>query len=146
MKFNLNRIGLAAAAAALSAGMAACHGQLPGSTYVPAGSTALSVPQAGAGLAAPDKKKKKKVEIVSSCGNHVHIVIAGIVDCKFREQGYGNGTFTLTNDTKGIVVITPMSGTRATTFTILGALIGSGYFEVKDSNGHVLKVTVKVTL
>lgn len=145
MKFNLKRIGLAAVAAAFSAGVAACHGGAPGSTYVPTGSTALSAPQTGAGLATPDKKEKK-VEIVSSCGNHVHIVIAGIVDCKFREQGYGKGTFTLTNDTKGIVIITPMSGTRATTFTILGALIGSGYFEVKDSNGHDLKVSVKVTL
>jgi hypothetical protein len=145
MRFNLKRSGLTAAAAALSASMVACHGQSPGSTYVPSGSTALSIPQTGAGLLAPDKKKKK-VEIVSSCGQHVHIVIAGIVDCKFREQGYGDGTFTLTNDTKGIVIITPMSGTRATTFTILGALIGSGYFEVKDTRGHVLKVTVKVTL
>jgi hypothetical protein len=144
MSFNLKGIGLAAAAAALSAGIVACHGQSPSSTYVPTGSAALSVPQAGAGLA-PDKQKKK-VEIVSSCGNHVHIVLAGIVDCKFREQGYGDGTFTLTNDTKGIVIITPMSGTRATTFTILGALVGSGYFEVKDTNKHVLKVTVKVTL
>ncbi|HTA53944.1 MAG TPA: hypothetical protein VK755_04305 [Candidatus Acidoferrales bacterium] len=145
MRFNLKRSGLTAAAAALSASMVACHGQSPGSTYMPTGPTALSIPQTGAALPAPNKKQKK-VEIVSSCGQHVHIVIAGIVDCKFREQGYGDGTFTLTNDTKGIVIITPMSGTRATTFTILGALIGSGYFEVKDTRGHVLKVTVKVTL
>jgi hypothetical protein len=145
MRFNLKPIALAAGAAALSASLAACHGQSPGSTYVPTGSTDLSVSQAGPGLASPDKKQKK-VEIVSSCGKHVHIVLAGIVDCKFREQGYGDGTFTLTNDTKGIVIISPMSGTRATTFTILGALVGSGYFEVKDTKGHVLKVTVKVTL
>ena len=87
-----------------------------------------------------------RAKIISSCGKHVHIVIAGIVDCKFREPGYGGGTFTLTNDTKGIVVISPSSGTKSTTFTILGALLGSGHFVVKDAKGRELRVTVKVTL
>jgi hypothetical protein len=122
--------------------MVACHGQTPGSSsYIPTNSTALSESQSGQGLASPDVRK-----IISSCGQHVHIVLAGIVDCKFREPGYGGGTFTLTNDTKGIVVISPSSGTKSTTFTILGALLGSGHFVVKDAKGRELRVRVKVTL
>lgn len=145
MRFIFNRIGFAAGAIGLSLTMVACHGQSPGSSgYIPSNSTTLSVPQAGAGLAAPDAKRK--VEIVSSCGKHVHIVLLGIVDCRFREKGYGNGTLTITNDTQGIVVISPMSGTQSTKFTILGALVGSGHFTVKDSKGRQLKVKVKVTL
>lgn len=144
MRFSLKHFGFAAGTVALAAGMAACHGQSPGSAgYIPANSTVLS-PQGGTGLAAPDAKKK--VQIVSSCGKHVHIVLLGIIDCRFSEKGYGNGTFTLTNDTKGVVVISPMSGDQSTKFTILGALIGSGHFVVKDTNGRHLKVTVKVTL
>ncbi len=143
MPFNLNRIGLAAGALALSIAMVACHGQSPGSAgYIPTSSSALSAPQAGAGLNAPDAKRK----IVSTCGDHVHIVLLAIVDCKFRERGYGAGTFTLTNHTKGIVVISPSSGTKATTFTILGAILGSGNFVVKDTKNRELKVTVRVTL
>ena len=144
MRFNLKRVGLAAGAIAFSLSIVACHGQSPGSSgYIPTNST-LSVPQAGTGLAAPDAKKK--VQIVSSCGKHVHIVLLGIVDCRFSEKGYGDGTFTMTNDTKGIIVISPMSGNQSTKFTILGALLGSGHFVVKDAKGRHLKVTVKVTL
>ncbi len=142
MRFNLKRIGFAAGAIAFSLTMVACHGQTPGSSsYIPTNSTALSASQSATDSAAPDVRK-----IISSCGKHVHIVIAGIVDCKFREPGYGGGTFTLTNDTKGIVVISPSSGTKSTTFTILGALLGSGHFVVKDAKGRELRVTVKVTL
>jgi hypothetical protein len=145
MRNYLKRIGIAAGVAAFSISMVACHGQSPGSSgYVPTGSPALSVPQAGAGLAAPDAKHK--IKIVSSCGKHVKIVLLGILDCKFKEQGYGDGTFTLKNDTKGIVVITPSSGTQDTTFTILGALVGSGHFQVKDTRGHSLRVSVRVAL
>ncbi|HEX3368520.1 MAG TPA: hypothetical protein VHS56_03010 [Candidatus Cybelea sp.] len=143
MRFNLRRINLAAAAAALSLSIVACHGASPGgSSYVPAGSTALSAPQAGSGLAAPDAKRT----IVSSCGKHVRIVLLGFLNCKFRESGYGDGTFTLTNHTKGLVVISPSSGTRETTFNIAAALLGSGHFLVKDAKGRSLRVGVKVTL
>ena len=109
---------------------------------MPAASTAVSAPQP-AGFAAPDKKK---VKIVSSCGDRVRIVVLGILDCKFKEAGYGDGVFTLKNNTKGIIVITPMSGTKATTFTILGAVIGSGSFTVTDTKNHSLRVRVKVVL
>jgi hypothetical protein len=142
MRFNLRRIHVAAGAAALSLSIAACHGGSPGASYVPTGSTAPSASQAGTGLAIPDAKRK----IVSSCGKHVRIVLLGVLDCKFKEAGYGNGTFTLTNDTKGLVLISPSSGTRATTFTIAGAVLGSGHFLVKDSKGRTLRVRVKVTL
>jgi hypothetical protein len=145
MTFNLKRIGVAAGAAALSLSTVACHGQSPGSSgYVPTASTSLSAPQPGTGLGAPDAKRK--IRIISSCGKHVRIVLLGILDCKFKEEGYGDGTFTLTNDTKGIVVITPSSGTRKTPFTILGAVLGSGYFVVRDTQKHHLKVRVRVVL
>ena len=125
MRFNLERFGLAAGAVAFSLTMAACHGQSPGNAgYAPTSSSALSAPQAGLGLGSPDSKRK----IVSSCGDHVHIVLAAIIDCKFRERGYGSGTFTLDNHTKGIVIISPSSGTKATTFTILGAVLGQRKF------------------
>jgi len=118
---------------------------MPGSSsYVPTASTALSAPQSGSGFAAPDAKRN--VKIISSCGKHIHIVLLAIVDCKFKEDGYGDGTFTLKNDTKGIVLITPSSGTRATTFTILGAIVGSGSFVVTDTKGHSLRVRVRVSL
>lgn len=140
MRFDLKRIGFASAAVAFSLGMAACHGGSPGSSaYIPAGASA---PQSQ-GFEMPDHTKR---QIISSCGKHVHIVLLGVVDCKFREPGYGNGTFALTNDTKGIVLISPSSGTRSTTFTILGAVLGSGHFTVKDDKGRSITVTVKVTL
>jgi|HubBroStandDraft_2_1064218.scaffolds.fasta_scaffold32643_4 hypothetical protein len=147
MTFNFKRIGVTAGAAAFSLSMVACHGQSPGgSSYVPTGSTAVSAPQPGMSLVTPDKKREK-IEIVSSCGKHVRIVLLGILDCKFKEEGYGDGKFTLQNDTKGIILITPMSGTRATTFTIVGAVVGSGSFVVTDAKKkHSLRVRVKVTL
>jgi hypothetical protein len=146
MKFNLKRIGVAAGAAALSVSVAACHGQSPGSSsYVPTAPAGLSASQSNIGLTASDAKRKK-VEIVSSCGKRVHIVLLGILDCKFDEKGYGDGTFTLKNDTKGIIVIAPSSGTRATTFTILGAVVGTGSFTVTDTKKHSLRVRVRVTL
>jgi hypothetical protein len=146
MTFNLKRIVVTIGAAALSLSTIACHGQSPsGSGYVPTASTALSAAQSSAGFAGPEARDKK-VKIVSSCGKHVHIVILGIVDCKFREKVYGDGVFNLKNDTKGIVVINPSSGTRATTFTILGAVVGSGSFIVTDTKKHSLWVWVRVTL
>lgn len=141
MRFNLKKIGFAAGAVAFSLSMVACHGQMPGGpSYIPTNSTAAS---AALGLDSPDHSKRK---IISSCGQHVHIVLAGLVNCKFREPGYKDGTFNITNDTQGIVIITPGSGNRATAFTILGAVLGNGYFEVKDAKGRQLRVTVKVTL
>jgi hypothetical protein len=140
---NLQRIGLAAGAIAFSLTMAACHGQMPGSSgYIPPSSSTSSTTEIGSGVAAPDTKHR----IISSCGKHVNIVLLGIVDCRFREPGYGDGTFTLPNHTNGIVVISPSSGTRSTKFTILGAVLGSGYFTVKGAKGRKLRVTVKVTL
>ena len=146
MTFNLKRIGVTAGAAAFSLSMVACHGQSPGARLRAHSIDRPSAPQPGMSLATPDKKREK-IEIVSSCGKHVRIVLLGILDCKFKEENYGDGKFTLKNDTKGIIVITPTSGTRATTFTIAGAVIGSGSFVVTDAKKkHSLRVRVKVTL
>ena len=143
MRFNFKSITLAGGVAALSLSMAACHGGYPGgASYVPASSAALSAPQGGS--FDPAAKKKKRIE--SSCGHHLHIVVAGIVNCRFREKGYGDGVFTVTNNEQGIIEVTPQSGTQATVFTIVGLVLGSGDLMWKDTKGHHYKVAVSVTL
>lgn len=135
-------IRLVAAAAVLALGAVACHGGSPGGAgYVPAGA-AFSPSQANAGGPVADRKKG---DIDSTCGTKVHIVLLGFVDCKFDEKGYG-GLFRIFNKTKGIVTITPPSGTKATKFTIIGAVLGHGVFLVKDSRGNQLALKVRVTL
>ena len=134
-------IRLAAAAAILGLG-AACHGASPGTGYVPASASAVSLPQASDSGPVADHKKG---DIDSTCGTKLHIVLLGFVDCKFKEKGYG-GLFRIFNRTKGIVTITPSSGTKATTFTVIGAVLGHGEFLVKDGKGNHLALRVKVTL
>ncbi|MBV9028516.1 MAG: hypothetical protein JO311_07835, partial [Candidatus Eremiobacteraeota bacterium] len=46
-------------------------------------------------------------EIVSTCGNRVKIKVAGILKCRFHERGYDDKTFTITNNTNGLVLISP---------------------------------------
>jgi hypothetical protein len=75
----------------------------------------------------------------------LHLVVAGLVDCKFNENGY-NGDFSVANDTKGIVLVTPSSGAQATTYTIVGLVIGSGKLVWSDSKGNKFTMKVKVTL
>jgi hypothetical protein len=140
--FISKSFGLAAAIAILSLSMVACHGQSPSSAgYVPM-TPALSAQQGG-GIVDPFGKKAR---IESACGHRLRIVIAGILSCRFREKGYGNGTFTIVNHESGIIGVTPSSGTRATKFTILGLVAGSGYFLVKNTKGDRYKVRVSVTL
>ncbi|MBV8067767.1 MAG: hypothetical protein JO113_07300 [Candidatus Eremiobacteraeota bacterium] len=138
-----------AGAAVLSLGLVACHGAPSGpSSYLPT-SSAVTTPQNNEGQApdsaviVPDKRDRH--EIVSSCGTHVHIILLGVVGCNFHERGYGNRTFAIKNNTSGIVVISPMKGNRATTFEILGAVVGSGNFVVY-SRYERLRVRVTVTL
>jgi hypothetical protein len=142
------RLSLTSVAVALALGLAACHGQSSG--VIPSSSTAQAVapstsmtqavtPQA----AIPFDENEHGIR--SSCGRHINIVVAGILDCRFHELGYGNGVFTISNHYSGIFTITPSSGTRATTFTALGVLVGSGYFTVTDTRGHRAKITVSVT-
>jgi hypothetical protein len=119
--------------AALSLILAACHDGSSGTApYLPASSTSFQ--QAG--------------DIRSSCGLHIRIVLAGIVNCRFREIGDRNAVFTLKNDTHGLILISPTTGSRHTVFTITGLVIGSGHFTVHAGNGrtHRLVVTVRVTL
>jgi hypothetical protein len=99
--------------AALSLALAACHGGSTGtSSYVPAGSSALQSGPAGI-IVGPDVLSG---DIDSNCGKRIHIVVAGIIDCKFDEKGYGNRTFTLTDHTNGLILISPTSGNRHTVF------------------------------
>jgi hypothetical protein len=120
---------------------AGCQGGAPSSTQYMPTSTGAAPSIVSSGAFSPDKKKKAK--IISSCGQHIKIVLLGIQDCRFHESGY-DGVFNITNDTNGLIGISPTSGGKTTTFTITGLLLGSGYFLVEDSNGTKLKVYVKV--
>jgi hypothetical protein len=129
--------------AILALSVVACHGSPTGSApYLPS----------NVGGAAPQSVRiapnaEEKGEIISSCGKHVRIVLAGIVNCRFREPGYGdNSPFTLHDHTNGLILISPNKGSSDIKFTITGLLIGSGYFVVKDTRGHQLKVFVRVHL
>ncbi len=141
---NRQRLRLVTGMAALSLILAACHGGSSGTApYVPSSSTSSQVGDQG--LAPNDNDRG---EIRSSCGHHVHIVVAGIINCRFHEVGDRDAHFTLKNDTHGLILISPMSGNRHTKFTITGLVVGSGHFTVRAGGdpGHRLFVTVKVTL
>jgi hypothetical protein len=120
-------------AAFLSLLLTACSGQSSNATYVPPATTTSSA------------VALKGDAIKSTCGKRIHIVIAGIIDCKFSEQGYG-GNFKVYNKTKGIILITPNHGTKDTVFTVIGLAIGRGSFLVKDHQGNELIIKVRVTL
>jgi hypothetical protein len=119
--------------AVLSLGLAACAGSSPtSSAYVPANISRILAPDA-------------KEVIHSSCGDRVHIVLLGFVDCRFNEKNYG-GNFKITIATKGLVSIDPKKGTKDTKFTVTGLLVGKGYFLIRDDRKNTLKVRVRVTL
>jgi hypothetical protein len=142
MRFYSKSFSIVAGVAILSLGTIACHSQYPGSSgYMPTATTALPASHASGGI----QPFGKKGQIDSGCGQHVHIVIAGILDCRFREKGYG-GTFTIVNHESGIVEVTPTSGTQATKFTIVGLVVGSGYILVKDKKGNQYKMRISVAL
>jgi hypothetical protein len=133
LKFQIFR--LPAALVFCVAGITACGG---GSS----GSQGYVLPSnAGAAFVLPDKKEN----ITSTCGKRIHIVVAGIVDCKFNEKGY-SGNFKVTNAFKGLISISPDKGTKDTTFTVTGIAAGRGYFLVRDTQKNFLKVRVHVTL
>lgn len=142
MKSTRSRALLMAFAASLALSIVACHGGTPGSSaYVPAGDASVSQPEDG-GAASSDRAGR----IASTCGRHIHIVVAGLVDCRFHERGYGDGKFTIRDHTKGIVLIGPLDGTRKTRFTITGAVVGRGFFVVRDTHGNYMVVRVRVTV
>src|ERR1700744_1472137 len=119
MKQRVNPFRLVLAAGVLAIAAAGCQGGAPSNAaYMPT-STGAAPAISTSGMALPDKKNKPK--IVSSCGQHIKIVLLGIVDCRFHEQGY-SGSFTITNNTNGLIGITPMTGDKKTTFTITGLL------------------------
>lgn len=141
MKQRVNPVRLVLALAVLALSAAGCQGGTPSSTQYMPTSTGAAPSSVTTGTFSPDKKKKAK--IISSCGQHIKIVLLGIMNCRFHESGY-SGNFTVTNDANGLIGISPNSGDKGTTFTITGLLLGSGYFLVQDSNGTKLKVFVKV--
>lgn len=145
---NRQLVRLVSVPAALLTAVVACHGSsADNSAYVPQSSTGLAAIQAAADdrtdAALPEAKKDR---IVSSCGRHVHIVVAGILDCRFHEKGDRDAKFRVENHTVGIILISPSEGTRATTFTITGLVAGNGYFSVKGKRHDRIKVEVRVAL
>lgn len=127
------------ATATLSLALAACQSQSPPSAYVP--TRGANVP---AGRALSPGVPDGSGAIKSTCGDRIHIVLAGFVDCKFKEQHYG-GTFRVYNRTRGLVSVTPSEGTKTTTFTVTGLLLGRGAFLIKDQHGHHFIMHVRVT-
>lgn len=138
------RLRLVTGLAVLSLILAACHGGSSGTApYLP--SSGISSQQSLDRGIVPNGEERG--ELFSSCGHHIRIVLAGIVNCRFHEVGGSlKDVFTLKNYTQGLILISPSSGTRYTTFTITGLVIGSGHFTVHDGRGDRLAVTVRVTL
>lgn len=146
MRLNSKSIVIAGSLAALTLGMIGCHGQDPGSAgYMPPSTSVLPASAIG-GMQPAKDHGKKDIDIKSNCGHALHIVIAGIVNCRFREKGYGNGTFTVTDKEQGIVTVSPGSGGKSTVFTIVGLVVGSGHLIWKDTKGRHFKMAVRVTL
>lgn len=140
MRYMPRSFGILAAAAALSLTLAACNSQSPGNLgYMPSG--ASSLPAAHGGSIGPDT-----VVIKSTCSSHIHIILAGFVNCQFSEKNY-SGVFHVFNHTHGLVGISPTKGTSSTVFTVTALLVGRGAFLVRDRRGkHTLIIRVKVRL
>jgi hypothetical protein len=140
MRFHHQVVRLLVGLTVLSLSVVACHGATSGSpTYLPTSSTENS----SGGIAPANKKPPLKIE--SSCGDRIHIVLLGFVDCKFNEKNY-DGNFKVTGQTKGLVSISPSHGSKDTKFTVTGLVVGKGYFLIRGSKGVGLKVKVRVTL
>ena len=136
MAFDLRRCVVATLTLALSLSMAACHGQSPASSsYIPAGSTAVTVPQFGG------EEPLARSPIISLCGNVIKIKLLGTVHCRFREKGY-NGIFKLLNHIPGLLELKPLIGNEKTNFLLGGLALGNGFFLVKDLRHNFLKIRV----
>jgi hypothetical protein len=84
--------------------------------------------------------------VESSCGNHVRIIVAGILDCRFTQDGNHGGTVNIdTSHLMGIATVTPTSGTTKTDFEVIGVLSGQGYFIV-ETQTRKMRVVVSVSL
>jgi hypothetical protein len=143
MKQRVNPVRFLLALSVLALSVAGCQGGSPSSAQYTPTSTGAAPAALTGGTVSLDKKKKAK--IVSSCGDHIRVVVLGIVECKFHENGY-TGNFNITNETKGLVAISPTTGDKETVFTITALLVGSGHFLVEDTKATKLKVFVHVTL
>jgi hypothetical protein len=139
---NLKRIALAAGVAALSLGMAACHGQSPASSsYIPTSVAPLSASQGG-GM---EDLSRRGSPIISLCGNVIKIKILGTVHCRFKEKGY-SGIFKLFNHVPGLLDLSPLLGDAKTNFLLGGLGLGNGFFVVKDLRHNLKIVKVRIVL
>ncbi len=79
------RLRLVTGMAVLSLILAACHGGSSGTApYLPAGGTS-TLQTVDRGITPGEEHG----ELFSSCGLHIHIVLAGIVNCHFHEREIG---------------------------------------------------------
>lgn len=144
MEFNRQVMRLTTGLVAIALGLAACRGASPTSPqYVPSGTSGISSSQLHLAVS---PAAGEHGELISTCGKHIKVTIAGIVSCHFREGGIvRKDIFTLHDHTNGLILISPTSGGRATKFTITGLVLGTGYFTVNDDKDS-LRITVRVTL
>jgi hypothetical protein len=142
---NRQLIRLVVGPAALIFAIVACHGAPVGSPgYLPTSGSDVVAPQhALAPTVNPDLNLRHVIK--STCGVVLKLVLLELVDCKFVEDGYG-GLFTLTNNSHGLLAISPLKGTSKTVFTIVGLLVGDGRFLIRDAKGHKLVIRAKVKL
>ena len=84
--------------------------------------------------------------VKSSCGNHVRILIAGFVDCRFTQQGNHGGSVNIdTSHLVGVATVSPTSGTTKTDFIVTGVVSGMGYFIVATQT-RKMRVVVSVAI
>ncbi|MBV8723713.1 MAG: hypothetical protein JO078_11560 [Candidatus Eremiobacteraeota bacterium] len=144
MESSRHILRLIAGSAAFVLLLTACQGGSPPSNgqYLPSGTAGMSAPNGPVVTPAGGERR----EIVSTCGNRIKIKVAGILKCRFHERGYDDKTFTITNNTNGLVSISPTKVTDDHRITIVGVAVGSGYFTVAGKGKHTLVVHVKVSL
>lgn len=131
----------AAFTAALLLGLSACHGtSQSGSGYVPSAAQQNSqiAPQSSAGIMSPASSA-----IHASCKTPIRVGLDKDKTCHFNETGY-KGQFTITENLGGVAVVRPHQGNSDTPFIVRGLAPGTGTFDVSDSQGNKLHVSVTV--
>jgi hypothetical protein len=136
MTINRQSMLIVAGLVAMLSGMTACHGSAPGNSgYVPASAPALP------GLAQPAGQASSPIH--ASCKTPIKVGIQKDKTCHFNETGY-KGAFSIVKNLNEIAAVRPNKGTDKIPFVIRGLKPGSGTFDVKDSQGNALHVSVTV--
>ncbi|HEY5427142.1 MAG TPA: hypothetical protein VIJ77_11365 [Candidatus Tumulicola sp.] len=135
MTRNSRPVFMIAGLVALLSGLAACHGGTPSNTGY--------VPSAGSPLSGALPAGRASSPITASCKTPMKVGIQKDKSCHFKELGY-KGTFDIVDQLNGIAAVRPKQGDDKTPFIVRGITPGNGTFDVKDSQGNVLHVSVVV--